>query len=77
MSIETAFYCMAFVVYFIVFSLIYMYVKKIISAQGFNSLSVFILTFSIFYFVVPFVQTFFVSYRDNTSLFTHAKPNEQ
>jgi len=70
MSIETAFYCMAFLVYFIVFSLIYMYVKKIISAQGFNSLSVFILTFSIFYFVVPFVQTFFVSYRDNTSLFT-------
>lgn len=70
MIFESIFSYFMFIIYFLIFLGVYFYVKKIITANGFNNLSIFILTFSLFYFLVPFIQTFFKLYRDNTSLFT-------
>lgn len=70
MVFEGIFSYMFFSIYIAVFLLIYMCVKRIISNNGFNVLSIFILTFSIFYLFVPFVQSYFKSERDNTSFFT-------
>lgn len=70
MVFDNIFSYIFFCIYIAVFLLIYIYVKRIISNNGFNGLSMFILTFSLFYFLVPFVQTYFKPYRDDTSLFT-------
>jgi oligosaccharide repeat unit polymerase len=70
MVFENIFSYISLAIYLVLFFIVYGYVKKIITTNGFNILSVFILTFSIFYFVVPFIQTFFKLYRDDTSLYT-------
>lgn len=70
MVFDSIFSYMSFMVYIAIFSLVYIYVKRIISNNGFNILSMFILTFSIFYLFVPFVQSYFKLHRDNTSFFT-------
>ncbi|MGE6716271.1 O-antigen polymerase [Peribacillus frigoritolerans] len=70
MVFNSIFSYMSFAIYVVIFLLVYGYVKRIITYKGFNGLSMFILSFSMFYFVVPFIQTFFKLYRDDTSLFT-------
>lgn len=56
--------------YIIIFISIYIFIKGSITKYSFNMLNMFILTFTLFYFIVPFIQTIFKNYRNNTSLFT-------
>ncbi|NBJ70847.1 MULTISPECIES: O-antigen polymerase [Clostridia] len=70
MEINNIFSFLSLIVYLIIFLIIYVYVKKMISEKGFNIISMFVLTYTLFYFLVPFIQTFFKLYRDETSIFT-------
>lgn len=67
---ESLFNIFIFIFYAVIFMVIYLFLKRIISKNGFTLISVFVLTFSLFYLIVPFVQILFPKYRDNTSLFT-------
>jgi len=70
MEFDGIFSYVFFIIYLTLFFLVYLYVKRLLSNYGFfNALSVFILTFCMFYFFVPFFQTYFKLYRDDTSLF--------
>lgn len=69
MKLESIFSYIILVGYIIIFSGIYMYIKNIVKNNGFNMMAMFMLTFTMFYLIVPFVQTFFKSYRNETSIF--------
>ncbi len=58
-----------FFVYIIVYIALFFYVKKILKKEGFNVMCMFILTYALFYLLVPFIQTYFVIYRNEESLF--------
>lgn len=58
-----------FPVYMIVYITLFYYVRKLLIREGFNVMCMFILTYGLFYLVVPFVQTYFGLYRNNISWF--------
>lgn len=70
MEHDLLFSYIAFPFYLIIFLVIYLYVKQNITKYGFNNINIFILTFTLFYLLVPFVQTYFKNDRDDTTHFT-------
>lgn len=60
----------SFFIYILIFFSLFLVVNKNIKNNGFNSLSMFILTFTLFYLIVPFIQTYFNSYKNDLSLFS-------
>src|SRR5699024_10395726 len=49
---------------------ILLYVKNKLASDGFTIFNIFILAYTLFYLIVPFVHLFFKNYRDNLSLYT-------
>jgi hypothetical protein len=70
MELTNIFHYFALIVYFSLLVLVFFYIKSILKKNGFNMLSLFLMTFTIFYLIIPFVHTFFESYRDNVAPYT-------
>ncbi|MBD8013367.1 oligosaccharide repeat unit polymerase [Planococcus wigleyi] len=56
--------------YILIFTLISYYIKEIVKLKGFSVYSVFLIIFTVFYIMVPFIQTFFPKFRDDSTHFT-------
>jgi hypothetical protein len=59
-----------FPIYLIVFAALFFYVRGILIREGFNVMCMFVLTYGLFYLLVPFLQTYFKLYRNNISWFS-------
>lgn len=57
-------------IYVLMLFLIFLYVKKYIKKNGFNNIVMFILTYTLYYIVVPFFQLFFQENRNHNTLYT-------
>lgn len=59
-----------FPIYLVTYATIFLLVRKILLKRGFNVMCMFILTYSLFYLIVPFFQTYFPNSRNYDSEFT-------
>lgn len=59
----------ALIIYIIIFAFIFFYIRRRINTKGFDCMTIFVMTYSIFYLFVPFAVTYFKKFRNTTTLY--------